>query len=149
MTAVALFDALAAEEANGPRADERREQLAARLVESSLSDWQRVRQYEDDFSPANFDDLERVREIDRSICAMHSQWLAEAEEVCARARQVAAGGRTVPKIDELENAIGFTQARLMATPGQFVRAIEQVKRGEVIPAKEMRDELNARLRARC
>jgi hypothetical protein len=128
--------------------NERTTQLAAQLVESSLADWQRVRQYESDFSSGDLDALSHVVEIDRSIHALHSQWLAEAEEVHSRVKRFSAASGSVPRMKELEDAIGFTHARLKATPEQLIDALEQVKRGEVIPAKELRDELNARLRAR-
>ncbi len=148
MTAVSLFDVLSTV-GRETCAGEVTAQLAAQLVEASLVDWQRIQQYESDFSPTKTDDLNLVLEIDRSIYAMYSQWLAEAEAVYARGNQLIACGHMVPKIDELNDALGNAHARLLATPEKLVHAIEQVKRGEAIPSKELRDELNARLRARC
>jgi hypothetical protein len=150
MTAVSLFDALSGDGTGASPAgpsNGRMEQLAARLVESSLADWHRVRKYEADFSPTCVDDLKLVLEIDRSIHSLYLQWVAEAEEVYARGRQLIAAGHPVPQIDELDDAIGRGRARLLATPERFIRALEQVERGEAIPARELRDELDARLRA--
>ena len=49
--------------------------------------------------------------------------------------------------EELGVAIARGKAELMVRPEQVIRAMEQIKRGETIPAKELRNELRARLRA--
>ena len=123
------------------------EQLASRLVESSVADCERIERYESDFTPANLDDLKLVYEIDQSIHGLYSQWIGEAEQVYARGRRLESEGHVIPKITDLGDAIGRTRARLKMTPESLIHALEQVKRGEVIPAKELRDELNARLRS--
>jgi hypothetical protein len=47
----------------------------------------------------------------------------------------------------LEDAYGRVSARLKLTPEMIARATEQVRQGQAIPIKELRDELRARVRA--
>jgi len=53
----------------------------------------------------------------------------------------------VANAEALEDAYGRTRARLKLTPEMIARSMEQVRRGEFVPAGELRDELRTRLRA--
>jgi hypothetical protein len=120
--------------------------LAEKLVAASLADFTRVREYEEQFAwaapprePA--DDLEVMQTVSR----LYATWANEAEQVLARVGLL--GGRRLAGVDELRDAVGRTRARLTVTPEQLARAKEQVRQGRIVPAKELRDELHARLRA--
>jgi hypothetical protein len=139
VTAISLFDNL------GPQ-EQRIGQLAAQLVESALADWNQLRQYESDFTPFDWSDAAAAMSIEQSIYALHQQWAEEAEQVVCRAKKLSGAGHDVPKTGLLEDALWLTRARLQMTPQEMARAMEQVKQGQCTPAKELRDELRARLR---
>src|SRR5690348_3785350 len=63
-------------------------------------------------------------------------------------RAASLGARRLARVDELQDALGRTRARLTVTPEQIAGAKEQVRQGRIVPAKELRDELHARLCAR-
>ena len=151
MTAVSLYDLIAREAGAGvtayPQARDRAGWLAERLVESTIADWHRLVQYEDDLTPANRDDEGVALEIARSIHGLFQEWAAEAEQVLARTRQRASAGHRVANAEALEDAYGRTRARLKLTPEMIARSMEHVRRGEFVPAEELRDELRTRLRA--
>ena len=79
--------------------------------------------------PANLDDLKLVFEINRSIHALYLQWVAEAEEVYARVRQLIAGGHAVPKMEELDDAMGRSHTMSGGNAQELIHALDQVKRG--------------------
>jgi hypothetical protein len=147
MTAIPLFDALAREDRPAAPGGGRAAALAARLVEALLADWQRLRQFQEEFAPANWDDPAAAMEVETSIYRLFEAWAAEAEQVLVRLRRLAAAGHPVAGAEALEDACGQAAARLRFTPERMARAMEQVRRGEFTPAKELRDELRARLRA--
>ncbi len=86
-------------------------------------------------------------EIARSIHALHAQWAVEAEQILSRVRQLMESGCRVPKADVLQDAIGLARARLQLTPEKIAGAMDQVQSGQFIPARELRNELDARVRA--
>jgi hypothetical protein len=142
MTAVHLFDALAAPEASASLAP-----LAEKLVTASLDDVRRIREYEQVFvfgalRPHDLDLAAR-----RSVWEMFAAWADDAEQVLARAKSVARAGVPISGADQLDDAIGRVRARLTVTPEQVLAAKEQVRQGQFVPAKELRHELHARRRA--
>ena len=150
MTAIGLFDALAgpddpghAPRCTGPGAD--LSALAASLVAESLDDVRRVREYERQY----IFQVEREPAVDlearRSVWRMFAAWADEAEQVLARARSVVRTGAPVAGVADLEDAVGRVRARLTVRPEQIARAREQERQGQFVPAKELRDELHARL----
>jgi hypothetical protein len=151
MTAVSLFDLLAragAGAGNGERArDERLMQFAQGLVEEALADWERVRRYEEEFTSADWEPGGLGLEVTRSLYSMYEKWAADAEQVLARTRELATQGWAVASAESLEDAYGRVKARLKLTPEMVARAMEQVRQGQTVPAKELRDELRARIRA--
>jgi hypothetical protein len=143
MTAVALFDVLAREEgAREPSAatpSPRLAKLAAKLVESALTDLERVREYESQFATPQSAD------VARSIYELYEAWARDAEQVLARVN--AHCGTDVQQSETLADAYCRIRARLGLRPEQIARAREQVRQGLAIPAEELRNELRARHRA--
>jgi hypothetical protein len=82
----------------------------------------------------------------RSVWRLYFQWADEAEQVLERADALARPDRRIAGLKELNEAFGRARARLTVTPEQIARAKEQARRGQIVPAKELRDELHARLR---
>lgn len=145
MTAIPLFDALAREDRPAAPGGGRAAALAARFVEALLADWQPIRQIQNEFGPADWDNPATATEVEKSIYRLFESWAADAEQVLLRLRWLAAAGR--PVAGALEDAYGLAAARLRFTPERLATAMEQVRRGEFTPAKELKDELHARLRA--
>jgi hypothetical protein len=150
MTAVSLFDVLSRRDPTDPAAAARLARFAERLVDAALADLQRLRDDERAFTAARADDAgDDGLEPDllRSLWQLYAQWASDAEQVLTRVRGLNSAGQSVRDADRLEDAHGSVRARLGVTPEQVLRAREQVQRGQAIPAKELRDDLRARLRA--
>jgi hypothetical protein len=145
MTALSLFDVVAREDrgAAGPSAASELKRFAAQLVDDSLADLQRLRGHEEQL--VNSSPIPVCRpDIIRALWQLYREWADDAEEVLSRAKSV---DNSLQGIDRLYDAIGRVRARLSVSPEQTIRAMEQAIRGEVVPVKELRDELRARLRA--
>jgi hypothetical protein len=153
MTAVSLFDVLAAGgggggSAPGPAAPgDPLTQFAASLVAAVFADFERLREYQQQFATARLSDPAQELERDRAVWQLYSAWADEAEQVLSRASARAAAGAAIKGLDRLDDAIGRTRARLSVTPEQIARGREQARQGQFVPAKGLRDELHARLRA--
>lgn len=85
-------------------------------------------------------------QLSREIYLLHENWAVSAEKVLTRAKQILAP--KAAEVEQLEDALARTRALLLHTPEKQARAFEQVRSGRGIPVKELRDDLNARLRAR-
>jgi hypothetical protein len=146
MTAVALFDALALRA--GVPADESRSggliSLAERLIEQSLSDLARVREYEVQFGSPELTSPSAI-DVLTSVYRLYEQWAREAEQVRSRLEALRQTGHSVPASDSLEDAYGRVRARLEVTPEKMSRALEQVRQGEIVSGQGLRDELRTRL----
>jgi hypothetical protein len=154
MTAVSLFDALAREDsaaASSAGPEERRRLLtrfAGQLVADQLSELDRLGEYERQFASTPGRDPGHELDVRRTVWLLYAAWADEADLVLSRARSWDSAGAAVPaSADQLDQAIGRVRARLSVPPEQTARAIEDARQGRVIPAKELRDELRARLRA--
>jgi hypothetical protein len=121
----------------------------AREVESLLNDWKLNREHEKETCPGlnEWKNRESALQIESSNYGRHQQWASRAEELLNRMRIAATHGMRLPNAAHLEDALGRTQARLLMTPEMTARAMDQVAQGKFISVKEMRDELDARLRA--
>lgn len=146
MTAVSLFDLLAREGASSEDSHASLAQLAQTLVTNALADWQRLKDYEQQYTPGLDEDPRLALEITQSIYSMFREWADEAEQVLARVQHLSAAGHSVRNVAALEDAYGLARARLKLTPEKLMRAMEQVRNGNVVPAEELRNELRARLR---
>jgi hypothetical protein len=149
MTAATLFDVLCRDgrTAADPDRAARMDLLARRMVDSALADWQRVLEYEQEFSSLGCGTPELDDQRNRAMYGIYEAWAADAEQVLERSRRLAASGRPVANAEDLEHAYGRVRARLGLTPEMLSRAAEQVRQGQARPLKELRDELLARVRA--
>jgi hypothetical protein len=150
MIAVSFFDSLAG---NGdillkgepsqiaPMAD-----LAAKYADSALADWKRILECEDQYGSTEFATPAAEAAANRSLYDVYQKWAIEAEQVLIRARQLATRGCRIDNAEALEDAYGRIQARLKLTPEMIERAKEQIRLGQGIPIKELRDGLPARVR---
>jgi hypothetical protein len=149
MTAVSLFDVLARRDcsagADAKAALANLGALAEKLVANSLADYARVREYEEQFAWSVPREPSDDLEVMQSVSRLYSDWANEAAEILDRVASL--GGRRLAGAGELHDALGRTRARLTVTPEQIAKAKEQVRQGRIVPAKELRDELHARLRA--
>ncbi|HXE52917.1 MAG TPA: hypothetical protein VN541_07885 [Tepidisphaeraceae bacterium] len=151
MTAVSLFDVLSREkpprEVEGGCTD-RLVQLAEDLMRSSLADLDRVKDYEKRYVADRSGDQETEKlDLLRSVWNLYREWAADANQVLTRAKSLHSDPRLKGSIDRLDDAIGRVEARLSLKPEQIMAGIEQARRGQIIPAGELRRELHARLRA--
>jgi hypothetical protein len=121
--------------------------IAEKLISNSLADLEQLRDYERQVTSPAVDDPRVELELLQSIWHLYAQWASEAVEVFQRARSLKSDETVATTTAQLNDAIGHVQARLSVKPEQIMRAKEQARQGQFIPAKELRDELNARLRA--
>lgn len=116
------------------------------LITSALADRQRIRDHEEFLfvhaAPNELDEKTRTW-----IDQLFRTWLGDAVQVAARADLIEREGAQLPAAGQLRHAIMATQARLKVSVPAITSALRQVEAGQFIPAKELRDELNARLRA--
>lgn len=120
--------------------------FAEKLIAGCLTDIGWLRSSEHDLGLASVDDPSKELELRRAIFCLLDQWAHEAEEVYVRALSLRRAGMAVRRIDELNDEIGRVRARLTVRPEQLVSARQLAREGKTVAAKELRDELNARLR---
>jgi hypothetical protein len=145
MTVVSLFDVLQQQDEAPMSSDPRLAELAGRMVHALRDDYGRLRQYEQDFGDVPDDDDAAELELLRCIWRLFDEWAQEAEQVLARAGRLEAVGLAVAQVAELRDDYGLARARLSNTPEQIIRSKQQARGGDVISAKELRDELRARV----
>jgi hypothetical protein len=152
MSAVTLFDLLAAHRAAGPEQlgpiARSLTQMADLLVEAALDEYRRLGEYEqrarhaETTFDANFD-----LEWTRAVWGLYAQWAGEAEQILSRIRLLNSSQNPISGAGQLEDALARVRARLRVSPESLSRAAEQIRRGQGVPVKELRDELRARRRA--
>jgi hypothetical protein len=120
--------------------------LAQELLLASLADLDRLQLYERRLASSEGTEPSSELELLRSIFQMYDEWAREAEQVLARIRGLVPGEVPANEVDRLDHAIGTIRARLTVSPERIVKSKEQARQGEFVPAKELRDELHARLR---
>ena len=149
MIALNLFDVLAdfADAAPSDMEATRVHHAAIRLLASLLVEWNELRELEAETGPTPWDDRAKALQLSRELHALHARWAETAEQVLRRVRLLPASADLSAKIEEVADALGRTRARLLHTPEKQDHAFEQARLGQTIPAKELRDDLNARLRA--
>ena len=149
MSGTALFDILAANgacSAGSEGASGSLPWLAQELLSASLADLGRLQQYEQRFASRAASDMSSELEVLRSIFQMYDEWANGAEEVLARVQTLGAGAVPPDDIRRLDHAVGIVRARLTVAPERIIKSKEQARQGQFVPAKELRDELHARLR---
>lgn len=153
MTVVSLFDVVERQDRAARNPDPhtgtgaRLRHVADALVRSLLLDLERLAQDERELAPIAAGNPELELELWKSLWKRHRQWADEAEQVLDRIRRMGEERNQVADFDRLEAAYARTKARLSVTPERLASAMGQVRRGEVVSAKELRDELRTRLRA--
>jgi hypothetical protein len=113
-------------------------------VDAALEDWRRLLEYEREFGTVACVTPALDDERNRSMFAMYENWAADARQVLDRVRQMAASGRSIANLEDLEDAYGRVRARLGLTPEMVSQAMAQVRQGQARPLKDLRDELFAR-----
>jgi hypothetical protein len=146
MTAVSLFDMLASVANSGAPTSEA-SSMAARLIANQLDDLRRVKEYEEPCLAQDWRNAELHARLTREVYALYQQWAVDAREVLDRVSPFAQDKAAVQGLSELEDAYWRVKARLKLTPEMIERAMDQVRRGETIPAEEARNELRNRHRA--
>lgn len=150
MIALNLFDMLA-DFADANPSDEQATRVhhaAIRLLASLLLEWNQLRELEAETGPTPWDDRAKALQLSRELHSLHARWAETAEQVLRRVRLLPLTTDFSAKIEEVADALGRTRARLLHTPEKQDHAFEQARLGQTIPAKELRDDLNTRLRAR-
>lgn len=139
MTAVLLFDNLS------DGGSSRKAALAEKLVASSLSDLDRISDYERT-SIGTGRDVPAA--LQQSINTLYSQWLDESAQVLTRVASLeAVPANLTLAAKRLEDSVGRVRARLSVSAVQQVSAINQAREGQFIPAEGLRNELRSRFRA--
>ena len=148
MIAVSLFDALVREVDADPDCASSLEvaQLASKYVESSLADWQRILECENQIGATSSMPPATRAKINRSLYDVYRNWANEAEQVLSRARTLANHGHEVTQAAALEHAFGRVQARLKLAPETVERAMSQIDAGGALPIVDLRGEIHSRIR---
>jgi hypothetical protein len=84
-----------------------------------------------------------VRETEAQMRQLHEAWLAPARELLAGMREMRKGDQPIERLEELQDAVGFTRGLLMTTLDDIERGREQARNGEVFTLEEVRRELRA------
>ena len=121
--------------------------VAGQLLDASLQEWRELGDINDHVAPTPWDDRANASRIAREIYLLYDEWARSAEQVLSRIRHLPPLEADPKKVQELEDTLGLARARLKHTPEMQDRAFDQVRMNQLIPAKELRDDLNARLRA--
>lgn len=148
VTTTSLFDALARDARSGTarRDPAQLSTLAEKMIGVSLSDLDHLRGYEQDLRLGEINDSALESELRRTIWQLYKEWAIGAQDLYQRAKSLRRDGQAIAGVDRLNDEIGKIEARLTVTPEKTLKARQQAREGHIIPAKELRDELNARLR---
>lgn len=111
-----------------------------------MADWGRLCDYERRFTYPDSGDERLGLEMLESLRRLQQAWVTDAQEVLGRVRRLSNAG-AFPQIELLEDTIGSALARLSLSPQQIAGARRQMMAGQTIPARELRNELQARLHA--
>jgi hypothetical protein len=117
------------------------------LINSLLGDLARLRASEDEQFQVEVGDFNLDLARLRSVWLTFEQWVNRAEQIRSKVCAEEASNLPHGALTALDDGIGCVRARLSVTPEQIAKANEQVRRGQWMPAKELRDEFNSRLRA--
>lgn len=119
--------------------DELSPDAATRWVAAALAEAAALRAHDDQLYPPANDGgaLEAAGRLHESWRG----WADDAESLLDRLRQIGPGAQSVAGITDLEYAVGRARAMLKLAPESMNEAREQVRRGEVYSAEEVRREL--------
>jgi len=108
-------------------------------VAAALAEARALRQHDGHLFPSS-DDPDAVR-LAEQLHAAWRRWADEALAVYERVRPLLNAQRHVSGAHDLDYAIGRTYAMLKLSPRDMLARQEQVRRGEVLTAEEVRRDL--------
>ncbi|HET6246121.1 MAG TPA: hypothetical protein VFE47_00335 [Tepidisphaeraceae bacterium] len=114
-------------------------QFAEKLVANAIDSIKTLRELRPRMFPSTAD-LKSL-EIARALRVEFEKWVQDAEALFAEGMQLRAAGHSIPRLEELGDYSGHTQAMLQVSLESHLRSIEQADRGEVISIEEMRREI--------
>jgi hypothetical protein len=108
-------------------------------VAAALAEARALRQYDDPLFPAN-DDPDAMR-VAEQLHGAWRRWGDEAAALYERVQPLLTSRLHVAGAHDLDYAIGRTYAMLKLSPRDMLARQEQVRRGQVMSAEEVRREL--------
>lgn len=109
---------------------------AEHWVAAALAEAKALRQHDGQLFPES-DDPAPVRAA-KALHAAWSRWADAAEALYERVRPLLAARRHVGGANDLDYTIGRIRAMLQITPEDQLAALDEVRRGDVISAEEVR-----------
>ena len=116
--------------------------LARRLIESILLDRTEIEKFDDVLSPD--DPLQFDRESASVIRQMYEQWCHDADALLARIGEVERRFGSIAGSDELRRLFGTTMAMLSISLDHMESATQDILKGRLHSAEEVRRELQLR-----
>lgn len=116
---------------------------AEHWVAAALAEARALRQHDEHLFP-NCDKPSALR-ASHQLHAAWRRWADHAESIRQRLRPLLHAGQRVNGADELGHAVGRALAMLTITPEDQLQALEQIRRGHVVPIAEVRRELRDRV----
>lgn len=123
-------------------AAERSSAVAAQLVQSALSEYDRIKQLDGELAPRS--NAEHDRHTAVLIRGMYEDWARQADALLDRVTRVQKRFGPVADSEKLGDMYGRTRAMLSVTLEQIERARRDVAEGRTIPMEEVRRELRLR-----
>jgi hypothetical protein len=112
-------------------------------VAAALAEARALRQHDGQLFPRDHDSgaLQTAKEL-------HDAWLRwadSADAIYGRVRPLIAAGRHVSGAGDLDYAIGRTRAMLQISPDGNLESLDEIRRGDVVSADELRRALRGRM----
>jgi hypothetical protein len=115
---------------------------AEHWVVAALAEAKALRQHDAQLFP-HADDPALLRAA-TELHAAWRRWVDAADALFVKVRPLLAAGRHVAGAADLDYSIGRTRAMLQITPADHLASLEEVRRGEVVDAAEIRRGLRGR-----
>ena len=115
---------------------------AEHWVAAALAEARALRQHDGQLFPRENEPsaLRTARELHEAW----RRWADSADAIYDRVRPLTAAGRHVPGAGDLDYIIGRTRAMLEITPEDNRASIDEIRRGDVVSADELRRALRSR-----
>src|SRR6185312_968427 len=123
-------------------APERAREVAAQLVEASLSELLQIQSLEQHVLPK--DPMAFDRPTAALLRGLYETWAYEAESLMDRIATMKARGDAVAGFDGLVDAHGRTRAMLSVSLHSIERGLKDIAEGRTLSAEEVRRELRLR-----
>jgi hypothetical protein len=115
---------------------------AEHWVAAALAEARALRQHDSQLFPR--DNEVSAIETAVELHAAWRRWADSADAIYDRVRPIVAAGRHVSGATDLDYAIGRTRAMLQLSPQDNLAAIDEIRRGNVVTAEELRRALRSR-----